>query len=254
LFLFEKVKMDQVSHDYFKVRKNEVSQFQMLVAYLGGSTFQKLVDNPLSAYRQLVQQFAKGADGNIVDPKVAVGEANAVFRAKPLAVALSGLKPRLLGVAIKGIPKFGLLIGFSYIFNEKGDVGLVAATGASVLSAPFINPIRLIEKQQRAYLKQTGHQRSISTILRLCAAKHYRPLLRGTLPLMGHSLVSTTLGLVGQPKLTKHIKRELGAKTRLKKSLIGLASSIIISPIYVVLTNPFSRLEVIMQTSSLKVS
>ena len=76
--------------------------------------------------------------------------------------------------------------------QEGGEVGLVAATGASILSAPFINPIRMIEKQQRAYFKQTGKSKSIKEILKESAKKKYKPLFRGTIPLMGHSLASAT--------------------------------------------------------------
>ena len=47
-----------------------------MVAYLGGSAFQTVVDNPVTAYRQLVQQYAKDLNGNVVDPKIARFEAN----------------------------------------------------------------------------------------------------------------------------------------------------------------------------------
>ena len=92
---------------------------------------------------------------------------------------------------------------------------MAAATGASILSAPFINPIRMIEKQQRAYFKQTGVEKPISEILREASAKRFAPLFRGTIPLMGHSLASATTGLVGQPQLQKYIQKELGQKTSL---------------------------------------
>merc|ERR1719479_105170 len=97
--------------------------------------------------------------------------------------------------------------------GEGGEVGMWAATGASILSAPFINPIRMIEKQQRAYFKQTGAQKPILEILKESAAKNFRPLFRGTVPLMGHSLASATTGLVGQPQLQKYIQKELKSKT-----------------------------------------
>ena len=241
------------SSDYFKVQKNGISQFQTMTAYLGGSAFQTLVDNPVTAYRQLVQQYAKDMlTGKTVDPKIAVREANAVFKASPVAASLSGIGPRLVGVGIKRVPKFGFLLGISYFISDTGDVGMWSAIGASILSAPFINPTRMIEKQQRAFFKQTGIEKPVMEILRESAAKKYAPLFRGTVPLMGHSLVSATLGLVGQPKLQKHIQDELGAKTTLGKSATGLIASSIVSPIYVGLTNPLSRLEVIMQTSSIK--
>mgnify|MGYP007000228682 len=73
-----------------------------------------------------------------------------------------------------------------------------------------------------------------------------------TVPLMGHSLASALLGLVGQPKLQKYIQYQIGEKTSFNRTTTNLISSSIISPIYVVVTNPLSRLEVIMQTNSIK--
>ena len=69
---------------------------------------------------------------------------------------------------------------------------------------------------------------------------------------MGHSLASATTGLVGQPKLQKYIENELGERTTMSRMATGLIASSIVSPIYVVMTNPLSRLEVIMQTSSIR--
>ena len=43
-------------------------------------------------------------------------------------------------------------------------------------------------------------------ILKESSSKNFRPLFRGTVPLMGHSLASALLGLVGQPKLQKYIQ------------------------------------------------
>mmetsp|Transcript_14815 Transcript_14815/g.21186 ORF Transcript_14815/g.21186 Transcript_14815/m.21186 type:complete len:313 (-) Transcript_14815:118-1056(-) len=237
--------------DYFVVKKNGLSQFQTMVAYLGGSAFQTVVDNPVTAYRQLVQQYAKDLNGKAVDPKIASKEAKAIFYKNPVGASLSGLAPRIVGVGFKRVPKFGILLGISFFIGEDGDVGYIAATGASILSAPFINPIRMIEKQQRAFFKQTGVEKPIMEILRESAAKNFAPLFRGTVPLMGHSLASALLGLVGQPKLQKYIKEEVGSKTHLSGFLTGLIASAAVSPIYVVVTNPLSRLEVIMQTSKI---
>jgi hypothetical protein len=240
------------STEYFAVNPNtHISPFQTMVAYLGGSAFQTVGDNPVTAYRQLVQQYAKDINGNPVDPKVAVKEANSVFKANPVSASLSGLGPRLVGVGFKRVPKFGFLLGISFVISDDGDVGMIAATGASIASAPFINPIRMVEKQQRAYFKQTGAEKPIMDILRESAQKNYRPLFRGTIPLMGHSLASASLGLVGQPKLKKAIEKELNSKTNLGSLTAGLISSAVVSPIYVAVTNPLSRLEVIMQTSSI---
>jgi len=237
--------------EYFEVKSNGLSQFQTMTAYLGGSAFQTVVDNPVTAYRQLVQQYAKGLDGKAVDPKVASQEAKAIFYKSPVAASLSGLGPRLVGVGFKRVPKFGILLGISFFIGEDGNVGYVAATGASILSAPFINPIRMIEKQQRAFFKQTGVEKPILEILKESAAQRFAPLFRGTVPLMGHSLASALLGLVGQPKLQKAIQKELGSKTSLGQFATGLIASAAVSPIYVGVTNPLSRLEVIMQTSKI---
>merc|ERR1711988_593130 len=237
---------------YYEVNKRtHISPFQNMCAYLGGSAIQTVGDNPVTAYRQLVQQYAKDLSGKAVDPKVAVQEANAVFRASPVSASLSGLVPRLVGVGLKRIPKFGFLLGYSFVFGED-DPGFMAATAASILSAPFINPVRMIEKQQRAYFKQTGAEKPLTEILKESAGKNFRPLFRGTIPLMGHSLASATLGLVGQPRLQKYIQKELGSRSQLGQSSTNLVASAVVSPIYVVVTNPLSRLEVIMQTNSIK--
>lgn len=238
--------------EYFEIGKNGCSPFQTMVAYLGGSAFQTVVDNPVTAYRQLIQQYAKDATGKAVDPKIARAEVNTVFRNAPVAASMSGLGPRLIGVGFKRVPKFGFLLGISYTLGEGGEVGMVSAVGASIFSAVFINPVRMIEKQQRAYFKQTGASKPVLEILRESAAKNYKPLFRGTTPLMGHSLASATTGLVGQPELEKYIKKELGTKTNLGAFASSLLASTIVSPIYIVMTNPLSRLEVIMQTSSIQ--
>lgn len=237
--------------EYFQVKSNGLSQFQTMTAYLGGSCFQTVVDNPITAYRQLVQQYAKGLDGKAVDPKIASQEAKAIFYSNPVGASLSGLGPRLIGVGFKRVPKFGILLGISFFMGADGEIGMVAATGASILSAPFINPIRMIEKQQRAYFKTTGVEKPIMEILRESAAQNFKPLFRGTIPLMGHSFASAILGLVGQPKLQKWIKEEVGTKTNLSGFFTGLIASAAVSPIYVAVTNPLSRLEVIMQTSKI---
>lgn len=239
------------SHDYFKVKKNGLSPFQTMLAYLGGSAFQTIVDNPVTAYRQLVQQYTKDAKGRNIDPKISRQIANEIFTKHPISASLSGLGPRLVGVGFKRIPKFGFFLGYSYLFNN-GKVTLTSATIASIFSAPFINPIRMIEKQQRAYFKQTGHQKPIIQILKESQQQNFKPLFRGTIPLMGHSLASATTGLVGQPQLQKYIQTQLGEKTQLSTFATGLVASSAVTPIYVAMTNPLSRLEVIMQTSSIQ--
>lgn len=48
------------SSPYFnKIEKNGLTQAETMGAYLGGSAFQTVIDNPVTAYRQLVQQYAK---------------------------------------------------------------------------------------------------------------------------------------------------------------------------------------------------
>jgi len=241
------------SADYYEVRKNGISPAQNMAAYLGGSAIQTVGDNPVTAYRQLVQQFAKGLDGSAVDPKVAASEANAIFLKAPLQASLSGLWPRLIGVLFKRIPKFGILLGYGVVTGDtSGKPGFAAATCASILSAPFINPVRMVEKQQRAFFKQTGAEKPLMEIMRESAAKNFAPLFRGTIPLMGHSMASAILGLVCQPRLQKYVQESIGTTGMLGQSGTNLIASAVVSPIYVVVTNPLSRLEVIMQTSSMQ--
>ena len=103
-----------------------------------------------------------------------------------------------------------------------------------------------------AFFKQTGAEKPLMDIMKESAAKNFMPLFRGTIPLMGHSLCSAILGLVGQPRLQKWVQKEVGASGLLGASATNLVASAIVSPIYVVVTNPLSRLEVIMQTNSIK--
>lgn len=236
---------------YFDVQKNGVSPFQNFLCYLGGSAIQTVGDNPVTAYRQLVQQYAKNAEGEIVKPELAVKEARDVFKKSPVSASLSGLTPRMIGVLLKRVPKFGFLLGYTTITGNTGEPGFAAATTASILSAPFINPVRMIEKQQRVDLRKTGKERSVMEIIKESQQKKFKPLFRGTVPLMGHSFMSAILGLVGQPQLQKKVQNELGSKSTLGQSACNLIASSIVSPIYVVATNPLSRLEVIMQTSSI---
>ena len=236
---------------YFDVQKNGVSPFQNFLCYLGGSAIQTVGDNPVTAYRQLVQQYAKTATGEIVSPEVATKEANAVFKKNPVGASLSGLTPRMIGVLLKRVPKFGILLGYTTITGSSGEPGFAAATTASILSAPFINPVRMVEKQQRSNFRTTGKETSVVDILKESRQQNYKPLFRGTVPLMGHSFVSAILGLVGQPQLQIYIQTELGAKSSLGQSATNLVASSVVSPIYVVATNPLSRLEVIMQTASI---
>lgn len=88
-------------------------------------------------------------------------------------------------------------------------------------------------------------------VIRESAAKNFKPLFRGTVPLMGHSMASALLGLVGQPRLQKYVQEQVGSSGKFGASATNLIASAVVSPIYVVVTNPLSRLEVIMQTNSI---
>ena len=123
------------SNSYFKINeKSGISPFQNTVAYLGGSAIQTIMDNPVTAYRQLVQQYAKNAKGETISPKLAVKEANSVFLRAPINSSFSGLQPRLVGVLFKRIPKFGFLLGYDFFTGGKGEPGFAAATTASIWS------------------------------------------------------------------------------------------------------------------------
>lgn len=236
-------------------KTKELTKFQSFLAYMGGSTFQTVIDNPITSYRQLIQQYAKDSTGNIVDPKIARQETNKVFKRSPISASMSGLGPRLFGVSFKTIPKFGFFWGITAITGNK-EPGMISAIGASIFSAYCINPIRMIEKQQRVELKNTGKIKPVLEILKEVSKKNYKPLFRGTTVLMAHSSVSAMLGLVGQPKLQKHIMNKLSQTNdtlfSFSKSSANVIASTLVSPIYVFCTNPLSRLEIIMQTNPIK--
>jgi hypothetical protein len=99
----------------------------------------------------------------------------------------------------------------------------------------------MIEKQQRTAFKLTGKEKPILEILAEARAQNFRPLFRGTVPLIGHSMASALLGLVGQPQLQKYVQKELGSRSDVGRAVTGLIASAIVSPIYVVVTNPLSR-------------
>jgi hypothetical protein len=199
--------MNILPSSFFVVdKRNNISPFQNLSAYLFGSAFQTIVDNPITAYRQLIQQYAKDVSGKIVDPKLSKLEAINVFKKSPVSVSLSGLGPRLIGVGFKRIPKFGFFWGISFMLNENEQPGITAAIGASIFSAYCINPIRMIEKQQRVDLRTTGKVKPVLEILGESRSQNFKPLFRGIVPLIGHSVASATTGLVGQPQLQKYIQ------------------------------------------------
>ena len=45
--------------NYFKIQSNGLSQGNTMIAYLGGSAFQTIIDNPITSYRQFVLQYSK---------------------------------------------------------------------------------------------------------------------------------------------------------------------------------------------------
>ena len=67
---------------------------------------------------------------------------------------------------LKRVPKFGFLLGYSYIFGD-GEPGFAAATAASIGSAPFINPVRMIEKHTLIHDIFSGEQLDTRTQLAL---------------------------------------------------------------------------------------
>ena len=100
-----------MNSSYFEIQKNGVSPFQNFLCYLGGSAIQTVGDNPVTAYRQLLQQYAKDAKGNIVSPEVASKEVKQVFQRGPLSASLSGLTPRMIGVLLKRVSQIRFFIG-----------------------------------------------------------------------------------------------------------------------------------------------
>jgi hypothetical protein len=233
--------------------KNKLSRWENFMAYMGGSVIQITLDNPITSYRQLIQQYAKDSTGIIVDPKIAREQANKVFRKFPISASLSGIVPRLFGASSKSAPKFGFLWGITALTGHS-ELTMVSAIGASIFSAYCINPIRMIEKQQRIELKKTGTIKSMSAIIKEASKYNFLPLFRGTTPLIAHSAASASTGLIGQPKLQKIIQHKLSVSEpnsifSLTKSSANLIASALVSPIYVIITNPLSRIEVIMQTN-----
>ena len=245
--------------------QHKLTEWESFITYIGGSIIQIILDNPITSYRQLIQQYAKDSTGNIIDPKIARNEANKVFIKLPITTSLSGLAPRLLGTSIKSIPKFGSLWLITALTNQnevykinetnKKEPTIIAAISSSIFSAYIINPIRMIEKQQRVELKNTGKIKSMNAIIEESYLYgNFKPLFRGTTPLMAHSVASATTGLIGQPKLQKMIQEKLSTSDSnsmfsFSKSTANLIASACVSPIYIVMTNPISRLEVIMQTN-----
>lgn len=102
--------------------------------------------------------------------------------------------------------KFGFLLGYNFISDGKGEPGLIA-------------------------IKNTGKEKQFMEIFIESKEKNFKPLFRGTVPLMGHSFISAILGLVGQPKLQKYIQNKIYNTSKFTKSTSNLISSVIVSPI-----------------------
>lgn len=69
--------------------------------------------------------------------------------------------------------------------GKSCEVCLRDATSASIFSTPFINLISMIKKQHIAYFKQNKAQKPIMKIIKDSAAKKYKRLFRGPVPLIG---------------------------------------------------------------------
>lgn len=240
-----------ITNDYFKIQKNGISVFQNTLCYLGGSTFQVICDNPITTYRQFLQQNIKDTKGNFIDPKISFTRTNQILLKSPISFMIAGLKPRIFGVFFKSIPKFTFVVGISAIMGEKENIKLFPATVASILSAPIINPIRMIEKQQRLSLKSTGKQKKIYEIIKESYRYRFEPLFRGTTALMCHSVISAGLGLIGQPEIKKYIEHKM-IQNKISSFQANLIASACVTPMYVILTNPISRIEVMMHTNKIK--
>lgn len=154
-------------NDYFTINKTSgLSPFQSTLTYLGASTVQIILDNPITSYYLLIQQYAKDKQGNLVSPTDTKKTVNNMFIRNPVNVAMSGLKPRLVSVLFKRVPRFSILVGYDYLNGGSGQPGVAAVVAASLLTTPFLNPIKMIEKQQRISLKKTGEQQDIREIIR----------------------------------------------------------------------------------------
>ena len=73
------------------------------------------------------------------------------------------------------------------------------------------------------------------------------------LPVPSTSLPTPLTFLLTARTFARWVQEQIGSTGTLGRSATNLISSAVVSPIYVVVTNPLSRLEVIMQTSDIKV-
>lgn len=228
--------------DYFSVKENGISNFQLMLCYVSASSVTIVFDNPFSVYRQLIQQSSS-------EPKLARQNAKQLFIQSPLTVGFSGVSPRLFGILVKKFPVYGILSTVCYLRNEKEVISPSSTMIAGILSASVINPIRFIEKQQRSSFLKDGKKISIPYIWQKSQEQSFKPFFRGIVPHMGHSVISSLLGLCGQPKLQKYIAKQLQTHSTFGQFTANILASCCVSPFYVILTNPLTRMEVMTQTA-----
>ena len=230
--------------DYFTVKENGISSFQLMMCYVTASSFSIVFDNPISVYRQMIQQSSE-------DPKFARHIAHSRFREAPLTVGFTGITPRFFGILLKKFPVFGILSTVAQLRNEH-EISPTTTIITGTLAAIVINPVRFIEKQQRSNFLKKGEKISIFQIVKDSSAHHFKPFFRGIVPHMGHSVISSLLGLCGQPLLQKYIAKQFEANCNIGEFGSNILASCCVSPIYVVLTNPITRMEVMMQTAPIR--
>lgn len=112
---------------------------------------------------------------------------------------------------------------FAFV-NAPTASGHLSALFSAFCSSPIVCPLKIIEKRKRSGMTIRD------------SFKNPLTMFRGIGLVVLHSSLSTTLRLVEQPRL----KRLLGGSS--------IASSLLISVAYIVVTNPLSRLEIIIQT------
>ena len=101
--------------DFFNINKKQIFLNSKQCSIFRRFSIPNPVDNPITSYRQLVQQYAKDLNGNIVDPKIAQKEAITTFKKAPISASFSGLVPRLIGVDLNEYQNLDFFRDF--IFN-----------------------------------------------------------------------------------------------------------------------------------------
>ena len=225
-------------------------QLKIFISLLSSSMIQAIADNPLTSYRQLLQQYTKDKNGNYINPKYTNEKVKKIFLKNPINVAFSGLKIRLIGNFIKRVPNFGLLLGYN---GNNKTITLDSILFASIFASPFVNPIRFIEKQQRINLDRCSEEISVKLIMKKCKNQYYLPLFRGMTLLIGNTFIGTSLGIFYQNKLQQSIyKKDIFNNDYYNRLLSNILSSFIISPIYITLTNPLERIETMIQIKDIE--